>query len=739
MQARKERLHHCGLSNIDFKRLNETSKAKEFYDDMRLTNFGHMGRIDIPYAYESCGFGSPDAVKVHAGWKIPEPPNPRAQTAKTYYAKTKKPYVEPSEISKKKIKQLENPIWNENRVFTGEDVGRLTWYKKNVAPELDGQDELPGGKSPKNAGKPQAAGVKKGDKLEKHQKALQETQLVRVKNKETLEGKVDIDKVKEIRRAIRRRYGNRTNYHKIFNSWDRNKKGYIDISDLHNMINRMGISINVQEAQVLMASHDLSGNAKLTMDEFMDLIFSTNDNMNVDLSKLKFNSKGIEIEPNEDLITGIRSDAAKLRKIKDAKQLRFVLQKSLKELVKEFKEVDRNGNHEINFDDFKRIMETKVNLPEYMKEGTDVFKDFFNEFDDKKNGKANYVRIIENIKTFQYTGDSEINVDLGPETLPSHREGATLKPSEDKKPFLIKDIQKVPENQLQHIIDRTLRITRLLQTKYKSKEDLDKDMNEKIQPDSNGNVHAENLQKYFIDVCKNELDTRVISRKDLEGFLSSLVYNKYQMTNHKEIAPHVFSDNTQILKKIYSLQRPGPPPQEIATNFLKTVTKMQNLSETLPPVDNKRMRDLLSEIQDKTFADKKHLYHIFKDYDNDKDGYISYNDIKDQMKKLKVNLNDNELKQFIDYVDPLKKGFLDFNTFSTSITKTMADKLAPLPNTEENYLFRRTRQNLAPNREKLEENIKYHKTFLDKFNEIKNKFAPSKNEFISIFLSVHNF
>jgi len=35
--------------------------------------------------------------------------------------------------------------------------------------------------------------------------------------KETLLGKVDLEKVKEIRRVIRRRYTNRNNFAKIFN------------------------------------------------------------------------------------------------------------------------------------------------------------------------------------------------------------------------------------------------------------------------------------------------------------------------------------------------------------------------------------------------------------------------------------------------------------------------------------------------------------------------------------------
>jgi hypothetical protein len=33
---------------------------------------------------------------------------------------------------------------------------------------------------------------------------------------ETLEGKIDMEKVREIRRALRRRYANRKNFQKIF-------------------------------------------------------------------------------------------------------------------------------------------------------------------------------------------------------------------------------------------------------------------------------------------------------------------------------------------------------------------------------------------------------------------------------------------------------------------------------------------------------------------------------------------
>lgn len=77
-----------------------------------------------------------------------------------------------------------------------------------------------------------------------------------MKNTVTLDGKVDLVKVKDIRRALRRRYATRTNFQKIFSQWDGKGKGSIDVGDIYRMMNKMGIRVNVEEAQVLMISAD---------------------------------------------------------------------------------------------------------------------------------------------------------------------------------------------------------------------------------------------------------------------------------------------------------------------------------------------------------------------------------------------------------------------------------------------------------------------------------------------------
>lgn len=56
------------------------------------------------------------------------------------------------------------------------------------------------------------------------------------------------------------------------------------------MINKLGININKEEAKVLLASADLNGDGGLDLQEFHDLIYSTNDALNVDFGRIDLNA-----------------------------------------------------------------------------------------------------------------------------------------------------------------------------------------------------------------------------------------------------------------------------------------------------------------------------------------------------------------------------------------------------------------------------------------------------------------
>ena len=79
------------------------------------------------------------------------------------------------------------------------------------------------------------------EKRELNKGADQETQLVTIKTTNTVENKVNIDKIRDIRMALRRRYASRTNFGKIFKDWDITNNGEISLYDAHKMINSFGI------------------------------------------------------------------------------------------------------------------------------------------------------------------------------------------------------------------------------------------------------------------------------------------------------------------------------------------------------------------------------------------------------------------------------------------------------------------------------------------------------------------
>ncbi len=126
------------------------------------------------------------------------------------------------------------------------------------------------------------------EKHDAHAKGIQETQLIGMEaySKDTLGEEIDLKKIREVKRAIRRRYANQRNFQKIFNLWDEDHEGQLSAKNISNMLSKMGLKLNESEAQALIASADQTGNGKLSLDEFLDLIFNDNDMLNINMKNL---------------------------------------------------------------------------------------------------------------------------------------------------------------------------------------------------------------------------------------------------------------------------------------------------------------------------------------------------------------------------------------------------------------------------------------------------------------------
>ena len=181
--------------------------------------------------------------KKKTGMQPIDAPDPRTKTTQDFYIQQGKRINAPTAVLNKRTTYLEDDKWTDN-VFTGDkpdfQIDLTTKAKKriskmgldNIGKKVARLDEtLP--KKPVRKGAKTADSQRSGtlqklptvkgttfSKIDVHAAAVQETQLVRLDNKQTLQGRVDLKKVRDIRRAIRRRYATRKNVNKLFNAWD---------------------------------------------------------------------------------------------------------------------------------------------------------------------------------------------------------------------------------------------------------------------------------------------------------------------------------------------------------------------------------------------------------------------------------------------------------------------------------------------------------------------------------------
>lgn len=110
--------------------------------------------------------------------------------------------------------------------------------------------------------------------------------LARQRDPSTLEDKVSFVKVKDARKAFRRRYASRTNIEQLFSQYDADSKGYVNAYDLLAQGQKIGLGLSLNESLALVqsAKDQKSGDMQLNKDEFEKLIFSNDEKLDIDLS-----------------------------------------------------------------------------------------------------------------------------------------------------------------------------------------------------------------------------------------------------------------------------------------------------------------------------------------------------------------------------------------------------------------------------------------------------------------------
>lgn len=135
-----------------------------------------------------------------------------------------------------------------------------------------------------------------------------------------------------------------------------------------------------------------------------------------------------------------------------------------------------------------------------------------------------------------------------------------------------------------------------------------------------------------------------ITKKDVEGFLSAFSYNTYGSTNINSIAKLIYTRDDLIPDKLAERKWANPPPADINKDIPYDSVKTED-------IHNKRIRSLINDIEDKVFVGKTKMFHLFKKFDMDGDGYVSHQDFDDFVKSIKVTASKKEVASILNLLD----------------------------------------------------------------------------------------
>jgi len=403
MSLRRARSHYIGISNIDFRTKRDEENLRIFEPWKAPKDFGTMGYREYKHSPKTQRllFSPTERINTHRDI-VNDYPDPRYYTTAKFYKDNNIDLKIRSIIDKDRISNLEETFKGKD-VYIGDGMDYLGTLRKRKG-KKDKKYKL---NRDLNSLEDHKLEINKIENLAKekmkiNKDVVQETQLTKMNINKTDNDLLNMNKIKEIRQLIRRRYGNRKNVNKIFQQWARTFPNKITVYDAYKMINSLNIPINYNETRAFIASGSNFGNEFLSLDEFSNLIFNKNEDLyedpwkvqskqeNILKKKEQENLKNKVIENNKEI-----DDNVKLKILKDflsQKSIYFI--KNLKEISKEkyyFTNIEYNdkinfSNINLNKCNYEKFSKTILSLkPSESFSKEKYIKSLFDEYKDKDN------------------------------------------------------------------------------------------------------------------------------------------------------------------------------------------------------------------------------------------------------------------------------------------------------------------------------------------------------------------
>ncbi|KAL4512930.1 hypothetical protein ABPG72_017615 [Tetrahymena utriculariae] len=438
-------------------------------------------------------------------------------------------------------------------------------------------------------------------KHEEYKNQNLETQLVELRdNKDLPEGEFNINKINEIKATIQRKYQQRKNFKQIFECWDEEGKGTINNKNIANMLRRMGIKCNEEEAQILLSTADKDNSNDLNMQEFLDLVFVNNQVKQSDTRNTRSFSQNPKLQNinlyeslsslNENLQPEITSPELqrKLRKQiqvendnRNEKKLNFVLKNKITQLLNNFWINDYKQTGVINQKTFKEIIRRKVDLSENIISDQEIQQVYQKYQNTDKTDAFNYKQFVKDLRQFNYAEKQENQqntVDLVNESMKQTNFYKSLiqkhkkeeNPTEfNLKEVYINDIQNDNPSHIDWMKSRADKLSRHIQKFFNSEKEFQQYLEQQI-PDNQdkAQIHKSELLKTFKGMF-DQTDLK-FQKRDYEGIMEMFQYNKHGYTNLDDIPKIIYQENhLQMYSRIAQKIR-GPPPM---TNKETNVTE----------------------------------------------------------------------------------------------------------------------------------------------------------------------
>ena len=286
----------------------------------------------------------------------------------------------------------------------------------------------------------------------------------------------------DIRRALRRKYASRTNLHRIFSQWDRESKGGISVPDLFLGLNKVGITVTLDQAQAL---HGLAtqtdSDPNLSLQEFSDLLFSSDETYKVErLRSTEPMDKSLEQDLRQSMMASQANrtidiaglEPGMLDKLTNRNKWRAAIQRNLPNITKDLLVVDTEKTYSVEPKEMMKVLERRMHTTTAMQQNKEELHEYLMQFHDDKTGKISYTDMALDLRNFNY--DKETNLGIMPKSQRSISSGRysyfgnVAQKNVFNDDFTVLDSQKIPANKLDLVEKQMIKVNRHLQDKFKT-------------------------------------------------------------------------------------------------------------------------------------------------------------------------------------------------------------------------------------------------------------------------------